>query len=340
MKNIIATWICVDNAANATYFPSAKGSSSDARVQDIYWRCICCFFSIARYFNPTATLAFFSNTDLLPVVDKTPVKDVLEKNDVKFYVTPFNYITPEGYFDKWRNQFYEFSILEYISDHPDFGENDNFLLLDSDCIITDNLQALFEEVKSKKCITYIIDYSEHHKINGNSRLDMQSIFQELSGNPVVKCPDYHAGEFYASGIGVAKKLVKDFYLVWDKLMIRHSAGLSKLHEEAHVLSYLFFINGYRGGEANKYIKRLWTDPTSYRNIEEQDAELLIWHLPAEKRFGFKKLFTWLQSAGFDISTAKVPTLRQRLRQTFLVPFIPLTRRPYYMGKSLFKKMFA
>ncbi|MBC8033320.1 MAG: hypothetical protein H7Y03_04190, partial [Chitinophagaceae bacterium] len=301
---------------------------------------ICTFYAMARFYNADAELVFFSNSSSLPVVEDSSVNDVLKNLDVKIYTTPFEYITPKGYSDKWRNQFYEFSILKFISRHEDFNNNDNFLLLDSDCIISQNLNPLFQLVEQHKCITYSIDYDVNHRINGNSRNEMKTIFESLCNKKLMTSPQYHAGEFYASTVSVIKTIIEDFYVVWEQLINRHEAGLPKLHEEAHVLSYLFFINNYHGGQANAFIKRLWTDPSSYRNVSREDVHLAIWHLPAEKRFGFKKLFTWLQQLNFDISELQEKSLQRKLRATFLVPTIPIQHRPWYMGKSLLKKMFA
>lgn len=340
MKNIIATWICIDDESNATYFPSAKGNSSDTAVQQVYWRCICTFFWSARYHNPDAHLVLFSNQGQLPPLNGISVKDVLKKLGVQFYVTPFEYITPPGYFGKWRNQFYEFSIFKFISNHADFSDDDLFMLVDSDCIITGDLLPLFQTLNKERCITYEINYDIHVKVNGNSRADMKLIFEDLLEKRIPDFPAYHGGEFYASAISVVKTLMKDFYIVWEKLLKRHSMGLEKLHEEAHVLSYLFYKNNIKGGSANKFIKRLWTDPTTYRNIEEEDANLLIWHLPAEKRKGLKKFFHWLKSINFDTDNNVInnSTFQKRIRKTFLIPLIPVTQKPYYAAKFLAKKI--
>src|SRR5689334_183563 len=106
--DIIATWICVDTEANGTHFPSAGGNSADSKVQDIYWRCICCFYTMAKLSNPTARLVLFSNSTTLPVVEGTDIRLLLQKLNVEFYTTSFEYVTPEGYYKQWRNQFYEF----------------------------------------------------------------------------------------------------------------------------------------------------------------------------------------------------------------------------------------
>lgn len=340
MDNIIATWICVDTQKNGTHFPSAGGNSADTKVQAIYWRCICCFYTIARFTNPTAKLVLFSNSPAIPILDGTDVSELLKKLKVTVYVTPFEYITPEGYYNQWRNQFYEFSILKYISSHNDFKDTNRFLLLDSDCIITRDLSGLFDEITQAGCITYIIDYDKNHVINGNSRIHMQSAFSELSGQHVEEIPDYHAGELFAATVQVVKTLIEDFYVVWEKLLEQHAAGLPKLTEEAHVLSYLFYKNGFKGGEANKYIKRLWTDPTTFRNIGANDSSLHIWHLPAEKRHGFKDLFDWLKKRDFKLKDENFSFIKRRLQNTFMIPRIPLQRRPYFAGKFLYKKLFA
>jgi hypothetical protein len=337
MDNIIATWICVDTQVNGTHFPSAGGNSSDIKVQNIYWRCICCFFTMARLTNPTARLVLFCNSSSLPIVEGTEIQALLQKLNVAFYITPFEYVTPVGYYNQWRNQFYEFSILKFISNHKDFKNSDRFLLLDSDCIITRDLSSMFNEISNDGCITYVVDYSEDQMINGHSRKDMQAIFSALSNQHLQEIPDYHGGEIFAATIEVVKTLITDFYPLWELLLKLHQAGLPKLNEEAHVLSYLFFKNGFKGGQANKYIKRLWTDPTTHRNIITEDSLLHIWHLPAEKRHGFKELFKWLQKREFDLSSLSSEQVKYRLQNTFMIPKIPLQWKPYFIGKYLYKK---
>lgn len=340
MDNIIATWVCIDNKANGTYFPSSKGSSADAKVQNIYWRCISCFYTLARLYNTTAKLVLFSNSEALPIVDGTDIKAILDKLNVAFYTTPFEFVTPEGYYNQWRNQFYEFSILKFISNHPDFNTDDRFLLLDSDCIITRDLNDLFTEISAKRCITYVIDYDVKHVINGNSRNDMKSIFEVLLNKRLDHIPQYHAGEIFGATIEFASVLVNDFLKIWQQLLTLNAAGLPKLNEEAHVLSFLFYKNDITGGDGNQYIKRLWTDPTTFRNIEKNDENLHIWHLPAEKRHGFKVLFEWLQKVDFTLRKDNSSQIKNRLQNIFLIPVIPLQRRPFFAGKYLYKKVFT
>ncbi len=136
MSNILATWICIDDPENASYFPSSKGSSADVSVQLIYWRCVAVFMYTARKFNPELRLVFFSNITEYPTIDNVNYKLLFEKLNIEFYTTPFGFQTPAGYYGSWSNQFYEFSILKFICEHPAFSDEDAFTLLDSDCLIT------------------------------------------------------------------------------------------------------------------------------------------------------------------------------------------------------------
>lgn len=336
MSNILATWICIDNADNASYFPSSKGSSNDAKIQEIYWRCLAACMYTARKFNPTLRLVVFSNSNKLPKINDVDFVDLFKKLEIEFYTTPFEYQTPMGYYNNWRNQFYEFSIFKYISSNQLFKDEDAFVLLDSDCIITGELSPLFKLVVEKKCISYIIDYRHDYKINGLTRVEMKSIFEKIQESNMENIPDYHAGEIYAATIETTKKLMSTFYPTWDVLINFHQADLPRLHEEAHVLSYLFFKIGCKGGEANKYIKRMWTDPTSYRNIQNGDEKYLIWHLPAEKRFGFKIYFLFLKKINFNLNLHDPEQSQVMFQKIFQVPAISFTNRIYYIIKKLVK----
>lgn len=339
MSHILATWIYLDTKESASYFPSSKGLSSDLGVQAIYWRCVVVFFSTARYYNKDIRLALFSNVSTLPQVEGADVGAVLKKLGVEFYTTPFEYQTPEGYYGNWRNQFYEFSIFKYVTTSPAFCDDDNFVLLDSDCVIKGDLSPVFNAVALQQCITYVIYYKPERDINGISRLEMKDIFERLSEKPMQEPPLYHAGEFYATTVKAMKQLMQDFYIIWPRLVQYHAEGKTRLTEEAHVLSYLYYINGFKAADADRFVKRIWTDAAVYRNVEAGDKDLLIWHLPSEKRGGFKELFHRLKQKGFDLQAYKSGALTRELERIFKIPYIPLQYQLYYSLKKLGKKMY-
>ena len=339
MANILATWICIDNSENASYFPSSKGSSADVSIQSIYWRCVAVSMYTARKFNPELRLVVFSNVSNYPVIDDVDYEQLFKKLNIEFYTTPFGFQTPKGYYGNWSNQFYEFSILEFISDHPAFNNEDAFILIDSDCVITKGMSDIFLQVVKNECITYAMDaYNTTYKINGISRTDMKAIFENLQGTKIDFVPSYHAGEFLGATIAAVKKIMNIFYPTWQMLLDYHKNNLPRLHEEAHVLSYLYYKGGYKGGQANAYVKRLWTDPSSFRNVKESDENYMIWHLPSEKRFGFQKMFQFLKQTDFNVNTYPAEQLKQYLQKTFQVPSISFNKYIYYFVKKTMKKL--
>jgi len=137
---------------------------------------------------------------------------------------------------------------------------------------------------------------------------------------------------------VAAKLAQDFQELWPLLLEDCARQVPKLNEEAHVLSYLFLKNGFNGGQANVYIKRMWTDPATFRNVTAADLTLSIWHLPAEKKNGFRKLFHWLKEKDFLLADVPESQLRKKLSHIFMVPSVPAHRRPFFIAKKIMKKI--
>jgi lipopolysaccharide biosynthesis glycosyltransferase len=338
LTKIFATWICIDDVSNASYFPSSKGNSNDWRIQEIYWKCLATCLYSARKFNPNLRLAVFCNNEMLPTVNGVSYKKLFDYLNIEFYITPFEFQTPEGYFKSWRNQFYEFSIFKYIASSNCFDDNDTIVLVDSDCIVTGELSEIYNQISINECITYTINYEPGFVINGITRNDMKNIFESLDDIKLDSVPDYHAGEFFAATIRYVKKIMDIFYPTWQMLLELHKKNLPRLNEEAHVLSYLYYKTGRKGGEANMYIKRMWTDPTTYRNIDTGDQHFKIWHLPAEKRYGFKTFFKFLKKQSFDLNAFTNEQLIKKFERTFQIPQLNVSRKIFFIVKNIAKKI--
>lgn len=335
-KNYLATWICIDSLADASWFPAAKGDSSDLKIQANYWRCLAvCLFS-ARLYNPDVKLLLFSNQDVIPMIDDISIKQLLDGLNVQFITTAFEYRTPIGYYSHWRNQFYEFSIFNYIVNSSIFNDTDTFVLVDSDCVVTSDLSNMFSDLQTFDCINYQLDYAPNYKINGNSRQDMQAIFGKLLNSEIGELPNYYAGEFFGGKISALKSIVLEFKEIWPLLLDLHQSEKPHLHEEAHVLSYIYFKLGFGNDVAGRYIKRLWTDPSSLRNVDNGDEKKAVWHLPAQKRSGFKKMFTWLVKHEFDHNRISKEQFLDFAKRYFEVPKISIGGKVFYFLKGCAK----
>jgi len=334
--NHICTWLCADEKGEESDFPQSGKKSSSQSHQNIYWRCLIVFYISSTRFNKEEKHLLFTNVKQLPVVDGKQVSDILKDLGVEVIHVDFKYKTPKGYFGSFQNQFFEFSILEYIALNGK-NEEDLYLIADSDCLFIKPAKRLFAEAGRQGFISFEIDSPVHHKINGLSRLDMQVLFAELLGKDVDEIPSYHLGEFLLCSNAHIRKLYADFLELWPVLLDRHQKGLSKLNEEAHTLSYLYFKNGWNAAAQNPFMKRIWTNPVFYRNVAPTDLRLTLWHLPAEKTFGISRLYDYLlfrlDDYGNNISDRSFLGL---VRKVTGIPRLRATRRIRYYSISYYK----
>lgn len=56
-----------------------------------------------------------------------------------------------------------------------------------------------------------------------------------------------------------------------------------------MLSYIYNKQGYAPGTVNPYLERIWTAAQFY-TASPSNFQLDVWHLPAEKAKGIKRLF--------------------------------------------------
>lgn len=334
--NYICTWLCADKKGEESLFPQSGKKSSSQAHQNIYWRCLIVFFITSKRFNKNEKHLLFTNVKDLPKINGRNVSDILDDLEVEVIYTDFKYKTPKGYYGAFQNQFYEFSILEYIAKNNQ-NLKDQYLILDSDCIFIKPAYKLFSEAEKKGFISFEIDSPVDHDINGLSRLQMKTLFEELLGKEIEDIPSYHLGEFLLCSVENIKKIYADFEALWPQLLERHFSGLKKLNEEAHTLSFLYYKNDLHASEDNSYIKRIWTNPLFYRNVSSSDVDLTIWHLPAEKTYGIAALYNFLvlkcEDYGASISTLE---FIERLKDFAGIPALPIVRQFNYYTTSCYK----
>jgi len=335
--NHICTWLCADKKGEESVFPQSAGQKSSSQShQNIYWRCLIVFFITSRRFNKKEKHILFTNVDQLPVIEGKKVADILSDLEVDVVYTDFKYKTPKGYHGAFQNQFYEFSILEYIAKN-NANPNDQYLIVDSDCMFIKPALRLFNEAEKEGFISFEIDSPADYNINGLSRRQMQKVFSELLGREIKEIPSYHLGEFLLCSVRNVRKIYEDFLELWPQLMQRHALGLPKLNEEAHTLSYLYYKNNLHPSANNTFIKRIWTNPLFYRNVSSSDVNLTIWHLPAEKTFGFVKLYDFFIHKSFRYG-ATIPTSQfiEIVQEAVTIPYLPVVRKFNYYTISCYK----
>ena len=302
MKNYFITWFYSEQANDESYYPSVGGSSSSAEFQYVYWRCVYVFYRTALATNRDVVTdwIFFTNVENLPTVDGVDFRKFFAENGIKVVYKELTRKTPKDWFGAWRNQFYLFDVLEYFKK----AQPGNLLILDSDCVITGSLAGLYQDISAKGVVAMPVGYADDHNINGCSIEEMRAIYQKFFGKTDVTGLTYWGGEIIALSTEILPALFEAFEDIWQKNRLLYEKKETKLNEEAHTLSLCYYRIGKYNDDGRKYTKRMWTD-LKCDTVEKADQALPIWHLPAEKKWGFQTMFSKLRGkTSLDAKEAK------------------------------------
>lgn len=298
----IVTSICVNEASDthASNYPQIKNSQN---IKAIYWRCVMTFCLTARYFHPDESIIVYTNDKDIPLLNGDyDVKQELEKLNVEIKSLAFKTFDPGTYSASFRNAFYKLEVINQLS-----NLKDNSVLLDSDCIWTSSDNSLFEILNDKTKLVLIDTYQRngnpHLQVpHGLSMKNMKDIYETIEiPNLSLKreFPIWYGGEMIASTpefyalIGKRLKNTFDYCInqADNNNLLKFNNGKSIFDNDELISSYAY--NTIKGELINdcygKIAKRIWIG-IGHNNVEENDINLPIWHLPASKQNGLKDLF--------------------------------------------------
>ncbi len=287
-KEIIATWLYLEGVGEDGIYPQVPGRSSTSNFHDTYKRCLVTFFTSARATNEHAELLLFSNIDLhLSQRDfDKKILILLEKLSVSIIILPYTFSPPPEQ-KIWRNQFFVIDVLKYFS--TNLKEHDLCLILDSDIIWSGSTKTeeLWKDLTHFGSLNMLPISDQNELINGSTMSDLEEA-SKLFG--ILHSPQQYAGgEFIALRGDKLKLVYKSSETLWEKYISYASTGKVKFMEEAHFLSIIYASLKFPFGNGDKYVKRIWTQVFHYSNRNDSDLNLTLWHLPAEKRFGIRRI---------------------------------------------------
>jgi hypothetical protein len=286
----ICTWLYADSDDEQSTHHQLRGLSSSDQFQAIYWRCVSAFFATSFRQQPTARHVLFTNVTSLPVVENVSIASLLDSLNVEVVRLPLTFITPPNYYHWWRDQFYVFDILRYLSER--LSLSDSAVVLDSDCVWISHVAPMWKAIRRDGVLTYVVTYDPHWKNNGLSRVDMSTVASALLEAEVQHPLVYCGGELQAATGAELRQLVPEVLTVWKQLMDRHSRKEPVFREEGQTLSYIYYKLGYPLGNGDPFIRRILTDSLGFaNNSTSHDHGLVVWHVPLEKRLGIRRLFT-------------------------------------------------
>jgi hypothetical protein len=253
----------------ASQNPNLRTKSVDPAIS--YFRAMVVAFASARRFHPELKLQLISNAQ-----PPAPFADELCVLGVEVVELPFAHRPPEGYTVRFEASLYLLDALENVTGKTIF--------VDPDVLFVDRMDGLLNWVGDSVGVMemgYPIDYD----VNGLTRRQAGQL-HTLLGEPH-QAPTHFGGEVYVLPSQHLASLKERSAKAWELALSRHADGLPKFVTEEHILSYA--LRGVPLKDVGNHARRIWTART-YRNVNGNEFELTIWHLPAEKDRGFAALY--------------------------------------------------
>ncbi|MEO5316553.1 hypothetical protein PV772_20975 [Pseudarthrobacter sp. CC12] len=290
MTNWVSTWFYTQSKREGGRYAQVRGDSSTEKFRDVYRRCVGVFFLSARKANPDAELVLYLNTPWDRHSSKVGAEVwlLLQQLNVNVEVIDYGHRPPDSFAQSWQNQFF---VLDVLSDlEKKVRRSDAWVVLDSDIVwSTQSTSSMWNTLQERGTSTYTVGYAPSKQVNGMSLESLTSL-AESAGLVLQDRLDYSGGEFVGGNGSSITDLVTRSHAIWSVLMEQHEADNSIQFEEAHLLSVAYAVLGVSPGGMNSYVRRLWTQPFKYQNVTTEDVELTLWHVPAEKKYGIRRLY--------------------------------------------------
>jgi hypothetical protein len=322
----ICSWLYAESEEEESTYPQVPGRSSSPAFLATYWRCVAVFFATSYRHQPGTKHLLFTNVEYMPPVSGVEMSALLERLGVEVVRLPLTHQTPAGHFHQWRNQFYVFDIASYLAER--LAREDAAIVLDSDCVWIAGAGPIDEALRRDGVLTYVENYPVDWSANGMTREDMRILAGDLLGHEVPYALVYCGGELLAATRTELLRLNDEIAVAWQELLARHDRGQRVFNEEAQLLSYVYYKLGYPLGNADPYVRRIWTGSFGgFNTALPHDQGLTVWHLPLEKRFGVARLFAEVADPASRFWTVELGTeFRNYLGATVGVPRNTMSKR--------------
>jgi hypothetical protein len=280
------------------YNPNLDSKSASSSVET-YFQCIVVAFASLRRWNPKLSLQLTTN---LPI--KESYTNFLSKFEVEIKIVDYTFNPPEEFGNTFRGCFFLFDAIA--------AEEDDVLFIDPDvyCIGEIPLEIFLNEQFG----ALILGFPDDKNINGLTPFQARKIIAEIGSYPAIVDHKHYGGE----AIFVPSKLrgvfIQEINEIWGKNIAAAIRGEPFLTTEEHIISLI--LSNYKVTNLDSVVLRIWTT-IKYGRVEGgllSSSGKSLWHLPAEKSYGFKTAYHLLLEGKLyqDISKSKQLSFEQRI----------------------------
>ena len=302
MTNFIATWFYASPPGERIYYPGVGDNSDSWAFKKTYWHCILTFFDrIHRIYSQEGLslrpLLFLNSAPpLQEISSQIDLSDFFNKClvDIKYFSPAFHGVESGTTFS---SQFYIYDVLR--SAYAFMEDDDTITLLDSDVLPLLPLSS--DYFASLKCVGqafYPLKWPSDFVNNGLTLDEFTSTLMSLFNDKDLEedaaldfarnsVSYFLGGEFLAFskpalGIFLDKLDSVSDYVVGD--------SVHQIRTEEHLNTIVQLLLDQSFIDASSLVRRVWTDPTKFFNVEDSDRQLPFVHLPAEKLQGFYRYY--------------------------------------------------
>jgi hypothetical protein len=302
MTSQIVTSICVDEQPDdaLSVYPMLGGAKDSNERRAIYWRLVTLFCCTSIRCNPEHQHLVYTNDKNDVFIGNVNIKKFLSDLGVDVVELSFKTFSPPNTLSKrFKNAFYKLEVIQALgmSGQP---VDTSSILLDSDCIWANISPQLHSTIQEPKILLYDIykkdDPFEKHPAHNLSMADIGKVFKSIDPACPEPYPIWYGGEIIGGRSSVMKVIANELENVFNQIIEQSKThqylfanGQNIFDGMEHFTSLVYNKKLTEIGDASKFIKRLYTGET-LNNVEPEDINLPIWHLPAEKQRGMLLLF--------------------------------------------------
>jgi hypothetical protein len=251
------------------------GRRTKSSTLDTYLRCIIVAFYSLRHFNPDCELQLTTNKEL-----PEPYNSQLISIGVSTIIIEYIHNPPAVFGDSFRGCFYLFDAI--------IAEEESALFIDPDIYCSKKIPLEIFTGNTPAALN--MKFEQEREVNGLNLFKAREIFAILLKLPPVNSHNHLGGEAVFIPKQFRNKFIADFERIWQANTKCSIEGKEFLTTEEHIIS-LALSNDFVI-DLDEIILRIWTD-TKYRRIEGgtfNPEKIPLWHLPAEKSYGFYKAY--------------------------------------------------
>jgi hypothetical protein len=242
-------------------------------------QCIVVAIASLRHCKLDATLQITTNKPLDKVYEKQ-----LDDLDVSIEIVSYLHNPPIEFGDTFRGCFYLFDAM--------IAEEESVLFIDPDVYCVGPVS--FDQLQKNVIGALNLNFHDDKVINGISPLEARNIYIELTKLLMPKPHSHYGGEAIYIPREIRNELLQDIEVLWNKNIESAKKGNPFLTTEEHVMSLV--LANYQVQNLNDIILRIWTS-IRYTKVEGGIFDMkktVLWHLPAEKSYGFRTAYKLLQ----------------------------------------------